>query len=273
VSVPDWSDVEHKDWQAERMAVYAAQIAAIDRGLGQLLEVLDAAGEADNTLVMFLSDNGAAPDGGVAPSETGFGFGPAQANDRWRTDGVAIRPGSGPHNLPGPHDTFAAYGLGWATLSNTPLRGTKLTAYEGGIRTPFVVRWPAVIRDGGQVTSQVGHVSDLIATCLNVAGADYPEQFRGRRPLPLEGKSLAPVFQGLRRKGHEVLCWSVPQHYAVRMGKWKAVKPRSSDARQLFDLEADGTETTNIAHENPGVVELLASRFEQWQNHVGELSR
>jgi arylsulfatase len=255
------------------MAVYAAQVAAIDRGLARLLEVLEAAGEADNTLVMFLSDNGAAPDGGVAPNESGFGFGPAQTNDRWRTDGVAIRPGSGPQHPPGPHDTFAAYGLGWATLSNTPLRGTKLTAYEGGIRTPLVVRWPTVIRDGGQLTGQVGHVIDIMATCLDVAGADYPEQFQGRTPLPLEGRSLAPIFQGMRREGHETLCWSVPQHYAIRMGKWKAVKPRSGDAWQLFDLEADGTETTNLAKENPGVVELLARRFEQWQNRVGDLSR
>ena len=109
------------------MAVYAAQVETIDRGLGELLETVNRAGQADNTLVLFLSDNGAAPDGGLAPTASGFGFGPNAKNDRWRKDGVPIRPGSGPDNLPGPHDTFAAYGLAWANVSNTPLRGTKLT--------------------------------------------------------------------------------------------------------------------------------------------------
>ena len=210
-SIRDWQADSHKDWQAERMAVYAAQVEAIDRGLGELLETLQKAGEADNTLVMFLSDNGAAPDGGLAPTTGGFGFAPNAKNDRWRKDGVPIRPGSGPDNLPGPHDTFAAYGLAWANVSNTPLRGTKLTGYEGGIRTPLVVRWPAVIRQRGEFTDQVGHVIDIMATCLDVAGEEYPTEFHGRKPLPMEGKSLLPIFQGRQRKGHEVLCWSVPR--------------------------------------------------------------
>jgi arylsulfatase A-like enzyme len=268
-SVADWSEEKHKVWQAERMAVYAAQVEAIDRGLGRLLNVLEDAGKADNTLVLFLSDNGAAPDGGLAPSKSGFGFSPTQANDRWRTDGVAMRPGSGPDNPPGPPDTFAAYGLAWATVSNTPLRGTKLTGYEGGIRTPLVVRWPAVIREGGQITGQVGHVIDIMATCLDIAGAAYPEEFQGRKPLPLEGKPLTPIFQGRQRRGHDVLCWSVPQHHAVRMGNWKAVKPRRGDTWQLFDLANDGTETNDLAAENPEVVELLAKRFQEWQIRVG----
>jgi len=132
-SILDWAADSHQDWQAERMAVYAAQVAAIDRGVGELLEIVRKAGEADNTLVMFLSDNGAAPDGELAPTPGGFGFTPNAKNAHWRKDGVPIRPGSGPDNLPGPHDTFAAYGLAWANVSNTPLRGTKLTGYEGGI--------------------------------------------------------------------------------------------------------------------------------------------
>ena len=151
---------------------------------------------------MFLSDNGAAPDGGVRPGKSGFGFGPSAKNNLWRKDGVGIRPGSGPKHPPGAHDTFAAYGLGWANVSNTPLRGTKITGYEGGIRTPLVARWPAVIRKHGQITTQVGHVIDFMATCLDVAGTNYPTEFKGRKPLPMEGKSLLPVFAGPQRKGH-----------------------------------------------------------------------
>ena len=268
-TVHDWQTDTHQHWQAERMAVYAAQVSAIDRGLGQLLTALKAAGREDNTLILFLSDNGAAPDGGLAPSNSGFGFRPNGANANWRKDGVPIRPGSGPANRPGPHDTFAAYGLAWATASNTPLRGTKLEAYEGGIRTPLVARWPAVIRERGGITAQPGHVIDFMATCLDVAGASYPTQYGGRHPLPLEGKSLVPIFQGHQRHGHQELCWSVPRHLAIRMGKWKAVRPRKGGSWQLFDLDADGTETTDLSDREPAQLKVLTGRFEAWSKRVG----
>lgn len=267
--IHNWQSDPHKDWQAERMAAYAAQVDWIDRGVGQILAAIDAADLSDNTLVMFLSDNGAAPDGGVSPTTGGFGFGPNAANDAWRRDGVAIRPGSGPENMPGPHDTFAAYGLAWATASNTPLRGTKLTAYEGGIRTPLIVRWPAVVREGGRLTRQVGHVIDLMATCLDVAGVPYPDEFNGRTPLPLEGRSLVPVFAGTEREPHEELCWSAPRHQAIRIGDWKLIRPVNSDQWQLFDLTSDGTETTDLANEEPERVELMNRRFEAWRQRVG----
>jgi len=268
-AVPDWQRDPHKDWQAERMAVYAAQITCMDRGVGRILDAIREAGAEDNTLVMFLSDNGAAPDGGVAPTAAGFGFRPNRRNDTWRVDGGAIRPGSGPDNMPGPPDTFAAYGLAWANTSNTPLRGTKLTAYEGGIRTPLVVRWPAVIRQGNQVTRQVGHVIDIMATCLDVAGATYPSDFHGRKPLPLEGKSLADVFCGQERRGHEALCWSVPRNQAIRTGRWKLVNRERGAAWQLYDLETDGTETTDLSAEQPERVREMSQRFEQWRKRVG----
>ncbi len=267
-SIHDWKANRFQEWQAERMAVYAAQVEAIDRGLGQLLTLVEKAGKAENTLVIFLSDNGAAPDGGLAPSKSGFGFGPGAKNDQWRNDRVAIRPGSGPDNPPGPHDTFAAYGLAWANVSNTPLRGTKLTGYEGGIRTPLVVRWPAVIREGGQFTDHVGHVIDFMATCLDVGRAKYPTQLEGRKPLPVEGKSLAPVFEGKPSEEHAALCWNVPRHHAIRMGKWKAVKPKNGQDWQLFDLVADGTETVDLASREPERVRRLAGEFEKWRQRV-----
>ncbi|MDA1015002.1 MAG: arylsulfatase [Planctomycetota bacterium] len=267
--VHDWKTDKFKEWQAERMAVYAAQVAAIDRGVGRLLATLKATDAEDNTLVMFLSDNGAAPDGGLTPSGNGFGFGPNSRNTNWRRDGVAIRPGSGPDLPPGPHDTFAAYGLAWANASNTPLRGTKLGAYEGGIRTPLVARWPAVIRRHGAITRQMGHVIDFMATCIDVAQGDYATEFNNRKPLPLEGKSLLPIFEGKHREGHEQLCWSVPRHHAIRRGKWKAVQSRQGGAWQLFDLEADGTETVDLAKREVDRTKELASHFEIWRKRVG----
>src|SRR5690606_25898956 len=139
-----WSDDEHQDWQAVRMAAYTAQVSSIDRSTGRLPEALEAAGVAANTLVLFLSDNGAAHDGGLAPADRGFGFAPGAENNRsWRADRGIMRPGGGPDNPPGPPDTFAAYGQAWAMVSNAPLRDTKLSGYEGGIRTPLIARWPA----------------------------------------------------------------------------------------------------------------------------------
>lgn len=268
-AIGPWKSNAYQAWQAERMAVYAAQVEAIDHGLGRLLDRLKESGQQDNTLVMFLSDNGAAPNGGLAPTRSGFGFSPQTPNPKWRQDGVLIRPGSGPDNLPGPHDTFAAYGLAWATVSNTPLRGTKLDAYEGGVRTPLVARWPAGIKKPGRITRQPGHVIDFMATCLEMAGADYPQQFQGRHPLPLEGRSLLPVFRGERRAAHEEICWSVPRHHAIRAGKWKAVKPRTDGPWQLFDLERDGAETTDLAEREPERLKELVKRFEAWKSRVG----
>jgi arylsulfatase len=267
--IADWSDEKHKDWQAERMAVYAAQVESIDRGLGRLLEIVDEAGKRDNTLVIFLSDNGAAPDGGLKPSRSGFGFSPDGKNDNWRNDGVAIRPGSGPQNLPGPHDTFAAYGLAWTTVSNTPLRGTKLTGYEGGIRTPLVVRWPRAIPSGGRLTDQPGHVIDFLPTLLDLSGTEYPRAFKGRHPLPVEGQSLAPVFRGEQRESHRMLAWSVPRHHAIRMGDWKAIRPKSGGDWELFNLKSDATETTDLATKYPQRVQQLAAEFKVWRSRVG----
>lgn len=257
------------DWQAERMAVYAAQVASIDRSVGRILEAARKANIADNTLVLFLSDNGAAPDGGLTPTTSGFGFAPKPRNDTWRLDRVPIRPGSGPKNLPGPPDTFAAYGLAWATVSSTPFRGTKLTAYEGGIRTPLIAHWPAVIRKGGQLTDQAGHVVDIMATCLDVAGATYPTKLAGRQPLPLAGKSLVPVFRGEQRTEHEALYWNAPRNQAVRMGRWKLVNAAPGQPWELYDLEADGTETTDLAAKHPQRVQDMARQWQAWVRRWG----
>lgn len=267
--VHDWNADRDQNWQAERMAVYAAQVVSIDRGVGKVLQAVREAGVADNTLVLFLSDNGAAPDGGVIPTRGGFGFEPDRKNDSWRLDGVPIRPGSGPDNLPGPANTFAAYGLAWANVSNTPLRSTKLTAYEGGIRTPLIAHWPAVIRKGGQMTDQAGHVIDIMATCLDVASASYPTEFQSRKPLPLEGKSLVPIFRGEQRQGHEVLCWNAPNNQAIRVGFWKLVNAGRGKPWELYNLEVDGTETQDVKDRHPERVRDLAVQWNAWARRSG----
>ena len=268
-SLPRWSDDSHKDWQAERMAAYAAQISNVDRGVGRMLEVLRKTGADKNTLVLFLSDNGAAPNGGLAPMKSGFGFAPGGNNSSWRRDGVAIKPGSGPDLMPGPHDTFAGYGIAWATTSNTPLRSHKQSAYEGGIRTPLIARWPQVVKNGGELTRQAGHVIDIMATCLDVAGVDYPTEFQGRDPVPMEGKSLVPVFHGQQRTGHELLAWKCGRGRAIQIENWKLVRPRDDQPWELYNLESDIGETDNQAAKFPDRVRLMVAEYETWRERVG----
>jgi arylsulfatase A-like enzyme len=251
------------------MAVYAAQISAVDRGVGRMLEVLNEAGVAENTLVLFLSDNGAAPDGGLRPSESGFGFNRDDKQKNWRKDGGLIKGGSGPDHMPGPADTFAGYGIAWATTSNTPFRDHKQSAYEGGIRTPLIARWPAAIQKGGGLTNQAGHVIDVMATCLDVAGLDYPKEFAGRRPLPMEGLSLAPIFRGEERPGHEAIGWNCSRGQALSQGKWKLVRPAPNKSWELYDLEADGGETNDLAEAQTDRAQKMAADWEIWRKRVG----
>lgn len=268
-SIPDWSDDPHQAWQAERMAVYAAQISNVDRGIGRLLQTLEQSGQADNTLVLFLSDNGAAPNGGFAPTESGFGFSPGGNNSNWRRDRVAIRPGSGPDVMPGPHNTFAGYGLAWALTSNTPFRDTKQSAYEGGIRTPLIVRWPAAAGKKAEITQQPGHVIDIMATCLDVAGVEYPTKFRERQPVPLEGKSLVPIIRGEQREPHELIAWKCLRGRAIQVGEWKLVKPNDKQPWELYNLGTDIGETNNLADQFPERVEVMKAKYDQWRKRVG----
>ncbi len=269
-AVTAWRNDPDKAWQAERMAVYSAQISRIDHGVGRLLKTLQQSGQADNTVVLFLSDNGAALDGGTRPTKSGFGFGPGAKGSKFRRDGVHPVGGSGPDNPPGGPETFAGYGVNWATTSNTPLRAHKSTAYEGGIRTPLIVRWPSRLPDKGAITGQPGHIIDFMATFLDLAGLDYPTRFNGRNPLPLEGRSLKPVLLGKQREAHAALYFSVPRNQALRMGDWKIVNAARGKPWELYNLADDPTETRNLAKKEAARLKKMAERFKQWQARVGD---
>ena len=269
-AVTKWENDPNKEWQAERMAVYSAQISRIDAGVGKLLKTLEDSGKADDTVVLFLSDNGAASDGGSRPTRSGFGFGPGAKGGKFRRDGVHPVGGSGPENMPGGPETFAGYGVNWATTSNTPWRAHKSTAYEGGIRTPLIARWPKTIRKSGAITHQPGHVIDLMATCLDLAELDYPSRFNDRIPLSLEGSSLAPIFRGESRKPHDMLYFSVPRNQALRMGDWKIVNAARGRPWELYNIAKDPSETTDLAKREPDRVKKMAASFAAWQRRVGD---
>ncbi len=238
---PAWADVRDKEACDLKMAVYAAQIDRLDQGVGRILTRIRQLGIEQNTLVMFLADNGAC----------------AEEVDRG-TPGVP----------PGGPDSFMSYGLPWANASNTPFRLYKHWVHEGGISTPFIAYWPAVIRQRGTITHEVGHVVDLLATCLDVAGVEYPAEYNGHKITPTEGISLAPIFRTGTRKGHDVLYWEHEGNRAVRQGKWKLVS-RFPDRWELYDIEADRTELNNVAQKHPEKVSELAGLYDAWAKRCG----
>ncbi len=263
--VPGWKEAAHKDWQAERMAVYAAQITSLDRNVGRILLALDEAGVQNETLILFLSDNGASAEGDSLFQVWKLNERDEKGN-RWRMDGVEMRVGNNPAITPGPADTFASYGPEWANVSNAPFRNFKTTNFEGGISTPLIVRWPGNT-PAGTVTSQTGHIIDIVPTFLEAAGVEYSGRFRGRKLLPLEGMSLIPVLKGEKEAGLRTLFWEYRGHRAVRKGKWKLVG-REGQPWQLYDMEADRTEVHDIAPRSPQRVKEMDTLYRSWYERV-----
>jgi arylsulfatase len=248
---PAWDtlDADRRADLARRMAVYAAMVDRMDHNIGRVVADLRANGQLDNTLILFLSDNGACAEWDP------FGF-----------DG-----GSGPRNVlhTGPDlnrmggpGTYHSYGSGWANACNTPFRLYKHWAHEGGISTPLIVHWPKGIQRRGEIRGQVGHVIDILATCVDVAGAKYPERMGETALTPAEGKSLTPAFAD-RPLEREFLAWEHERNKAIRAGRWKAVAVHDGPW-ELYDMEVDRVELQNLADRHPGKVNELAAKWETW---------
>jgi arylsulfatase A-like enzyme len=161
-----------------------------------------------------------------------------------------------------------SYGLPWANASNTPFRRYKHWVHEGGIATPFIAYWPAGIKKPNVTTRQVGHIVDVMATCLDVAGAGYPRNFKGGDITPLEGKSLLPILRGETRPGHEALFWEHEGNRAVRQGKWKLVS-RHPGGWELYDMQTDRTELNDLAQKHPDKVKELVALHGAWAERCG----
>ncbi len=239
---PAWEEVRDQEDRDLRMAVYAAQIDRMDRNIGRLLARLEEMGVTRNTLVFFLSDNGGCAEEIRRPEDPAAAIGTA--------------------------GSFASYGLPWANASNTPFRLYKHWVHEGGIATPLIVRWPAGLRRSGLV-HEPGHVVDLMATCLDVAGVEYPRTFQGRGIEPLDGRSLRPLFEG-RTVAERPLFWEHEGNRAVRKGRWKLVATHKG-GWELYDLEADRTEAADLASRHPGIVRELAALWDAWARESGVL--
>ncbi len=271
--VPPWDQTPDRGWQLRRMEVYAAQVEILDRAVGRIVAELESHGALENTLILFLSDNG-----GCAEELNTQGWydyilrGRERVSREYTLDGRPIQVGNDPRVMPGPYDTYQSYGIPWANLSNTPFRLYKVHTHEGGVATPLVVHWPAGIRSSGELRTQVGHLVDIMATCVEVSGAIYPDSFRGRGILPMEGLSLTPGFSGhpLER---EAVYFEHEGNRAVLTQENKLVARGRNGPWELYDMILDRTETRNLAGENPEEVRRMGDMWDTWARRAGVLPR
>ncbi len=239
--IPSWEEAEDKGLWIRRMQVYAAMIDRMDQGIGRVVRTLEDLNESGNTLILFLSDNGACAE--VASTRN------------LAIAGVPV----------GERGSYDSYHEAWANASNTPYRYYKNWLYEGGIRTPLIACWPGVIKETGKITGQVGHLIDLMPTCLDVAGAMYPQN---KQLKPLRGKSLVPALKGEESERQEPLFWEFSGEMAMRQGDWKIVK-RKKGQWELYDLATDPVELHDVGRNRKDILEKMTDAYESWKKEVG----
>jgi len=255
-----WADKENPAWDslpadrqadlARRMAVYAAAIEIMDRNIGRVVAHLKETGEWNNTLICFLSDNGACAEWDP------YGFDKLDSPLNILHTGAELKRVGGP-------DSYVSYGSGWANASNTPWRLYKHYAQEGGIRTPMIVHWPAGLKTRpGATTAELGYVTDFMPTLLKLCDASYPKERNGVNILPGEGESLTPAFQGARLSPR-VLCVEHEGNRMVREGGWKLVA-LANKPWELYDLKSDPTEMHDRAAKEPARVQRLSDDWDAW---------
>jgi arylsulfatase len=270
-AVPAWEDTEYQDWRDLQMSVYAAQIEQMDRGIGKVIDTLKECGEWENTLILFMSDNG-----GCAEFLQEDSNNPDPSKyDHPTVDGREVRIGNSPKIAPGPPDTFASVDIAWANLSNTPFRLFKRYTHEGGISTPLIASWPKEITNAG-IIDEAAHFIDILPTLLEVSGASYPKTFKGNDIRPLEGESFAPVFHGKKWRRQAPICWEHEGSRAIRIGEWKLVSetadptgPESRAVWELYHMKEDRTELNDRSASETGRCSRMIRLYNEWAQRCG----
>jgi arylsulfatase len=245
-----WADLTaaQRDFQACKMAVHAAMVDRMDREIGRVLDQVRAMGVLDNTLVFFLSDNGASAE-------------------------IMVRgDGHDPTAECGTGATFLSIGPGWSSLANTPFRRHKTWVHEGGISTPLIVHWPKGIAARGEVRHTPGHLIDFVPTILEVAGGNRLEQWDGKPVPPAPGKSLVPVFAKDGTVTHDSIWWLHEGNRALRVGDWKIVAAGKDSPWELYDLGSDRSETKDLAKDRPEKVRDLAALWTKQSDEYAALA-
>lgn len=288
--VGDWEKVKLKVWEAACMEVYAAMVDNMDQGIGRIVQALKDTGQYDNTLILFFQDNG----GCAETFGRGKNIGPVERPDKpslppmgpdelqtemippKSRDGYPLRRGDGV--MPGPPETEIGYGMNWANVSNTPFREYKHYVHEGGISTPLIAHWPSGIKqegsalrttDQGPLHDSPAHLIDLMATALDLGGADYPEKKDGEKIIPVEGISLKPALTGTNLQRGKPIYFEHEGNRAVRDGKWKLVAKGVDSPWELYDMEKDRTEMNDLAASNPDLTSKMTNQYETWAKERG----
>ncbi|WP_136080504.1 arylsulfatase [Pontiella desulfatans] len=272
-TVGNWDKVENKRWESACMEVYAAMVDQMDQGIGRIVQSLEKKGQLDHTLILFLQDNGgsAEPYGRNEPFVPRaekptlkpipddvihyFSSEPKQTRDGWPILKGQI--------MPGPADTYIGYGRNWANVSNTPHREYKHWMHEGGISTPLIAHWPKGIQATNELRTEPGHLIDLMATCVEISGANYPARYKGQAITPMEGLSLVPVFEG-RPLDRDTLYWEHEGKRAVRKGDWKLVAKGRGGTWELYNVADDRSELNNLADVHPERAESMAAMWQAY---------
>ena len=247
--VPAWDELsaDKQDEFAMRMAIYAAQIDAMDQGIGRIVNKLKEEGELDNTIIFFLSDNGACAEF-ISSGES-----------------KAVN---------GKANTWESYRINWANAGSTPYKEYKHWIHEGGIATPLIVHWPAGIAAENQFVREPGHLNDIMATCVELAGAEYPSVYKGKEIVPMQGQSLVPHFKG-EKNDRGPIFWEHEANIGVRDGEWKLVAKTEENTEfdpanlELYNMNDDPAELNNLAEEYP---ERLQSMFDAWKTWADEVN-
>ncbi len=244
--IPEWDTLseDEKIRQDDLMAVYAAVMSCMDKSVGDLVEGLKKRGEYENTIIMFLSDNGGNSEGGTWGRYIG--------------------------EKPGAVSSHLSVSQGWAELNNTPFWLYKRHTSEGGIATPFIMTWPEGMDNHlrGKILPATGHLIDIMPTCIEIGKGEYPAIYKGNKIMPMEGVSLLPLLSGEPLERAKPLYWEHEGNRAMVDGKWKIVS-NVREPWQLYNLETDRTETRNLAKDNPEIVSSMVSDYEDWAEKVG----
>ena len=257
---PSWQTNKDTAWDARAMAVHAAMVDRMDQGIGKIIQALKETGQLNNTLIVFLSDNGAS-------AEVAANYGPGFDRPGETRDGRTIHYNTKKDRMPGAETTYSSIGPRWANVANTPYRYWKAESYEGGIHTPFIAFWPKGIRQPeGSFVNPVCHVMDLLPTCLELAQKKYPKTYKGHVILPVQGISFLPVLQGNQEVGHNEL---YNEHFGaryIREEEWKLVSLSKDTTWHLYKISEDKTEQNDLSSQYPDIVNRLAKQWQQWAN-------
>lgn len=264
--VPAWDDVQNKEYEDIRMAVYSAMVEQVDRNVGRLINTLKKNGEFENTVIMFLSDNGGCAE--LFQEDTDWPD-PSQWETAKTLDGQDVRVGDIPELRPGPDTTFQAVELPWANVSNAPFRLFKRWVHEGGISTPFIVHWPDQIQDSDIRTDPM-HIIDISATCYAIAGAQYPSEFNDTAVQPLEGESFLPALQGRDWTREHPITVEHEGNRGIRVGDWKLVAEWDGPW-ELYNITEDRTEAINLIEGEADRAKELEKLYVEWTARTGIL--